>query len=72
MGDATKRDHFSFGAGRRICPGLHVAERSMFITIARLLWAFNFSHATGGDGKPIPIDRDAVRQRIVATPVPFA
>ncbi|KAF4953618.1 hypothetical protein FGADI_5954 [Fusarium gaditjirri] len=26
--DASKRDQFTFGAGRRICPGIHVAERN--------------------------------------------
>ena len=26
--DHTKRDQFTFGAGRRICPGIHVAGRS--------------------------------------------
>ncbi|KAK3088937.1 hypothetical protein LTR53_019896, partial [Teratosphaeriaceae sp. CCFEE 6253] len=25
--DAARRDQFTFGAGRRICPGMHVAER---------------------------------------------
>lgn len=36
----NQRDHFSFGAGRRICPGTHLAENSLFITIANILWAF--------------------------------
>ncbi|OAG07382.1 cytochrome P450 [Paraphaeosphaeria sporulosa] len=34
------RDHFAFGSGRRICPGYHVAERSLAIAIMRLVWAF--------------------------------
>ncbi|KAI0312784.1 cytochrome P450 [Amylostereum chailletii] len=38
--DATQRDHFAFGAGRRICPGIHVAEREMWLSISRLLWTF--------------------------------
>lgn len=38
--DPYQRDHFSFGAGRRICPGTHLAENSLFITIASILWAF--------------------------------
>lgn len=38
--DPRQRDHFSFGAGRRICPGLHLAENSLFITLARILWTF--------------------------------
>ena len=38
--DPYQRDHFTFGAGRRICPGLHLAENSMFIVLAKILWAF--------------------------------
>jgi cytochrome P450 len=29
IGDPYKRDHFTYGAGRRACPGVHVAEKSM-------------------------------------------
>lgn len=35
------RDHFSFGAGRRVCPGYNLGENSLFILTARLLWAFD-------------------------------
>ncbi|KAJ9483385.1 hypothetical protein VN97_g10023 [Penicillium thymicola] len=38
--DPYARDHFDFGAGRRICPGMHLAENSLFITIACIIWAF--------------------------------
>ena len=41
-GDWDKRDHYGYGAGRRICPGIHLAERNLFIGIAKLLWAFEF------------------------------
>jgi len=39
--DPSKRDHFAFGAGRRICSGVHVAERSLAVAVMRILWAFN-------------------------------
>ena len=45
--DASKRDHFTFGGGRRICPGMHLAEKSMFLGISRLLWGFNFAPVEG-------------------------
>jgi len=35
--DPRTRDQFSFGAGRRICPGMHLTENSLFITLARIL-----------------------------------
>lgn len=38
--DVKDRDHFAFGSGRRICPGYHVAERSLAIAMMRLVWAF--------------------------------
>lgn len=38
----AERGHFSYGFGRRICPGMYIADRSMFITFTRLLWGFQF------------------------------
>ncbi|KAI9688982.1 MAG: hypothetical protein M1822_000719 [Bathelium mastoideum] len=38
--DPCKRDHFTFGAGRRICPGIRLAENTLNIAAANLLWAF--------------------------------
>ncbi|KAI9166305.1 Cytochrome P450 monooxygenase patI [Paramyrothecium foliicola] len=40
--DGPDRDHFGYGAGRRICPGIHLAERNLFVAMAKLLWAFDF------------------------------
>lgn len=45
--DPTKRDHYAFGAGRRICPGYNVAERSLSIAIMRILWAFDVKPTPG-------------------------
>ncbi|KAJ5631511.1 cytochrome P450 oxidoreductase [Penicillium longicatenatum] len=42
IGDTKKRDNFVFGAGRRMCQGIHIAERSLFLGISRLMWSFNF------------------------------
>ncbi|CAE6429628.1 hypothetical protein ACGC1H_000900 [Rhizoctonia solani] len=47
QGDPFQRDHFAFGAGRRSCPGVQVAEQDMFIALSRLLWAFEFSAPPG-------------------------
>jgi cytochrome P450 len=56
--DASQRDHFSFGVGRRVCQGMHVADRSMFLVIARLMWAFDISKAVDADGNEITPDQD--------------
>ncbi|KAF7955412.1 uncharacterized protein EAE97_000671 [Botrytis byssoidea] len=47
-----------FGFGRRMCPGMHVALQSMYIVIARLIWAYNVLPVTI-NGKPyIPDEND--------------
>lgn len=46
-GEWDKRDHYGYGAGRRICPGIHLAERNLFIGVAKLLWAFEFTQPEG-------------------------
>ncbi|KAJ5354959.1 cytochrome P450 [Penicillium cataractarum] len=51
--DVSKRDHFAFGAGRRICPGYNVAERSFAVAIMRILWAFEVQPAPGTQ---VPLD----------------
>ncbi|KAI1502980.1 putative cytochrome P450 [Biscogniauxia marginata] len=69
--DVSKRDHFTFGAGRRICPGMHVAERSLFLAISRLLWAFDFKRPVDDDGNEIVPDSSQVTQGFVCAPLPF-
>ncbi|KAJ7159023.1 cytochrome P450 [Mycena crocata] len=42
-GDGKLRDDFklfTFGFARRICPGLHLAQSSLFLNIALIHWAF--------------------------------
>ncbi|KAF1927809.1 cytochrome P450 [Didymella exigua CBS 183.55] len=51
--DVKDRDHFAFGSGRRICPGYHVAERSLAIAIMRLVWAFEIVPAPNAK---LPLD----------------
>lgn len=40
MSDPSKRDHFTFSTGRRTCPGARLAENSLDIALAGILWAF--------------------------------
>jgi cytochrome P450 len=55
-GAASARDHRSFGAGRRICSGMHLAENSMFIVLAKLLWAFDMLPPLDRKGTPVKVD----------------
>ena len=67
------RDHYSYGGGRRICPGMHVAERSLFINLARLLWGFDIKLAKDEMGNDIPVDPTfkGMLEGATATPRPF-
>ncbi|TFK68367.1 cytochrome P450 [Pluteus cervinus] len=58
---------FTFGFGRRVCPGLHVANRSLFITTALILWAFKI---TPDPSKPI--DTMAFTPTANVHPLPFS
>lgn len=40
MPDPYDRDHFTFGAGRRMCPGARFAENNLALLLANVLWAF--------------------------------
>lgn len=70
-GDASKRDHFVFGAGRRLCQGMHIADRSLFLGIARLLWAFNLEKAIDAQGHEIVPDPDELSQGFLVHPKDF-
>ncbi|KAJ5715186.1 cytochrome P450 [Penicillium malachiteum] len=51
--DSSKRDHFAFGSGRRMCAGISIAERSFSVAIMRILWAFDI---TPKPGTTLPVD----------------
>ena len=73
--DYENRDHYSYGGGRRICPGIHLAERTLFMAAAKLLWAFRFELDYDPSGNLIPIDIDPVTgyvDGLSVDPKPFA
>ncbi|KAI4674448.1 uncharacterized protein J4E88_008182 [Alternaria novae-zelandiae] len=43
----AKSGHSSFGWGRRICPGANLAENSLYIALAKILWAFDIRPKEG-------------------------
>ncbi|CAG7923811.1 unnamed protein product [Penicillium olsonii] len=66
VANPMERDHWMFGAGRRICPGMLVAEREIWLTISRMLWAFDMYEIPG---EPIDLkEYDGLSGR---SPVPF-
>ncbi|EXJ71096.1 uncharacterized protein A1O5_06089 [Cladophialophora psammophila CBS 110553] len=45
----------AFGFGRRICPGLVLAERSLFIEISMLMWLCSVRKKVDEEGQVIPV-----------------
>ncbi|KAJ4466766.1 cytochrome P450 [Lentinula aciculospora] len=66
LANVMARDHWAFGAGRRICPGIQVAERELWLAISQLLWSFNF-HALPEE----PISLEEYEGNSGRTPVSF-
>jgi cytochrome P450 len=60
-----------FGYGRRICTGRHIARNSLFILIARVLWAYNIKHAVDAEGERKEVNDMAFIPGIVMMPHPF-
>jgi len=52
---SRRRPHYTFGAGRRVCPGQAFSETSLFLTVSRLLWSFKVHHPLDANGKENPI-----------------
>jgi hypothetical protein len=57
--DGSVRDDptlaLAFGAGKRICPGRHIVDTTLFIVASSVLSAFNVTKARDEDGKEIPV-----------------
>ena len=60
-----------FGFGRRICVGMHLARNSIFLNIARLLWAFDILPALDVNGKEILPDTMDYTDGFNSNPVSF-
>ncbi|THV06968.1 cytochrome P450 [Dendrothele bispora CBS 962.96] len=70
--DSFFRDTIMFGAGRRICPGMHIANSSLTINVMNLLWAFTYSKAKDPlTGSEIPIDPTKMSDGFALFPLPF-
>ena len=64
-----QRDHYGYGSGRRLCPGIHLAERNLWLAVAKLLWAFEFTEI---EGKPVDTDyRTGYSEGILCCAKPF-
>ncbi|KAI0056026.1 cytochrome P450 [Artomyces pyxidatus] len=64
--------HVNYGFGRRVCIGRHLANNTMDIAVAMILWATNVSQAKDKDGGDIRVETDEyINLELVHLPVPF-
>ncbi|KAI1790108.1 cytochrome P450 [Ganoderma leucocontextum] len=68
--DVQDPNTFVFGYGRRICPGRHFAEASLFIMIASVLHTLTIDSAMDERGKPIAPEAK-MSHGVISYPVPF-
>ncbi|KAF8487323.1 cytochrome P450 [Russula ochroleuca] len=72
ISDIKEEGLFSYGFGRRVCVGRHMANSALFINIAVLLWAAKFEREKDATGCLLPLDLDGwVDVGLAVRPVPF-
>ncbi|OBZ67814.1 O-methylsterigmatocystin oxidoreductase [Grifola frondosa] len=59
-----------FGFGRRICPGRHLADASLFINVASVLHVYNIGPPLDANGEPIQLEPTATTG-FLSYPAPF-
>ncbi|KAJ7797226.1 cytochrome P450 [Mycena olivaceomarginata] len=70
--NTSKEDgHVSFGFGRRLCIGRHMAHEALFIHMATILWTFDIQPVIGPDGRPLIPTEDGINQGLVVRPQSF-
>ncbi|KIW79288.1 hypothetical protein Z517_05900 [Fonsecaea pedrosoi CBS 271.37] len=52
----NSRGHNAFGWGRRSCSGQLFAEQGLAMTVARMLWCYNFEPGLDEFGNPVKLD----------------
>ncbi|RYO83497.1 hypothetical protein DL766_004977 [Monosporascus sp. MC13-8B] len=72
-GDPYQRDHFTFGIGRRICPGSRLAENSLDVVLANILWAFEVRPplVDGVEARSVDVSDNAWDDTSFRGPKPF-
>ncbi|KAL4071169.1 cytochrome P450 [Scleroderma yunnanense] len=62
----TDLKFYAYGQGRRVCPGMYLANDSLFIVFALLIWSFRIFERPDA-----PIDADAYTDTLISRPFPF-
>ncbi|KAJ7721504.1 cytochrome P450, partial [Mycena metata] len=70
--DMQGESHATYGSGQRICQGRHLADDTLFIDIATILWSFQIDPAISDSGQPCLPDAYAhPKTGITLHPLPF-
>ncbi|KAF8599139.1 cytochrome P450 [Ceratobasidium sp. AG-I] len=70
--NSDRRNTIWFGTGRRLCPGIHLANNGLMINTMNLIWAFNFGPEIDSEtGKPIPVNIFNYSKGVLPCPEPF-
>ncbi|KAF7355868.1 Cytochrome P450 [Mycena venus] len=70
--ETKEEGHNTFGFGRRSCVGRHLANDSLFIDCANILWALTVEPFRDHNGAPIiPSLDESINNGIVVRPPPF-
>ncbi|KAF7374544.1 O-methylsterigmatocystin oxidoreductase [Mycena sanguinolenta] len=62
---------FTFGFGRRICVGRHIADATLWITFVSVLATFSIAKAKDDTGNMLEIDPNFYSDGLVSNPQPF-
>lgn len=62
-----------YGTGRRICVGIHLAERATFLALAKIIWAFDIQSGRDETGAVIENDLSwaGTDGGVIVLPKPF-
>ncbi|KAF4613090.1 hypothetical protein D9613_011043 [Agrocybe pediades] len=66
-----KQFDLPFGFGRRVCPGMHLASHSLYITISRMVWGFNILPALDENGRQVIPDSNNYTSGFNSKPISF-
>jgi cytochrome P450 len=56
--ETREEGHNAYGFGRRACIGKHVANESLFLAVATVLWAVNLECDRDQSGEDVPLDTE--------------
>ncbi|CAE6376736.1 unnamed protein product [Rhizoctonia solani] len=70
--NSDRRNNIGFGSGKRLCPGMHLANNSLMVNTMNMLWGFNYGpDIDEKTGEPIPVDTWDYAKGILTCPKPF-